>query len=390
MSDQDSSPSREREEALQRFFALSTADQLRAHQEIKTYLADELGEEDELDRIIAQRGQALGALRRVFEELRARGALSADRAPTAAQFDQLARELRLEAEPGAPWGRARIVRAYGSWRNAQAALLGETVLESPVQRQQRRKAGGKRRTHEEPLAALRAWLRTEPVSRTMTSYDDFAKSRNRKLEKGGAQRFPTAIAITMSLALTWAECLRAAESPGGFEKIHNSKRAALTETLADEELIGSKIIQALLDQNPHVTRVLLDQDHFPAPVATIGRTRAWLAGDIKLYAAGKPVPQRKHGELQAHVLGSVEIAQRLGIHIDYVRTKIGHRNWARSPKARRQGRLDPLLVASISRRMAQTKEEATEAAKAVELREPLRRGTAGIFELSETPLSRTA
>lgn len=50
---------RERKQALRRFFVLSEADQLRAHQEIKEHLGAELDEEGAADRLVAARASAL-------------------------------------------------------------------------------------------------------------------------------------------------------------------------------------------------------------------------------------------------------------------------------------------------------------------------------------------
>lgn len=329
----------ERQEALRRFFALSNADQLRAFAEIKGHLASAPGKADELDRVIARRAEALAALEAVARDLRERGHLTSGKAPTAKQFDEVARHLGLVAEAGGCWSRARVVRAYGSWRSAQAALLGERVPPSAEQRQQRRDIGLTRRRSEEPMVALKTWLNERPVSKARTDYDEFAKAQNRDQRKIAGERLPLARSIVVELAMNWTDCLRAAQSPGGLEGVRSTRRIALLDSLDDGELIGSVTIAALLDQSYFTTRALLRREGFPAPVAEIGRMRAWLVGDIKRFRLARPFPQRNPSELQKDLFGTTELAKCLSLDRDYLRAMLAQQNWARLPKP--AGRVGP-------------------------------------------------
>ncbi len=106
--------------ALRFVFALTLGDQLRVHEALSGYLAAaRLAPRS--NRKLEERKAALGAMRAVCEKL----GLPDGTAPTVKQFSETARELDLSMTV------ATVTAAWGRWRFAQAALLGERAPESP-------------------------------------------------------------------------------------------------------------------------------------------------------------------------------------------------------------------------------------------------------------------
>lgn len=104
--------------------------------------------------------------------------------------------------------------------------------------------------------------------------------------------------------------------------------------LGDEDLVGANAIQALLGYRTQRVEWLLKQPNFPAPVVRLGKVgvRGWYLGDLRAYAAEKPVPPRKDGEVQEKVVDAEALAQELGRHSDYLRASVNKEHWHRIPR----------------------------------------------------------
>jgi hypothetical protein len=76
---------------------------------------------------------------------------------------------------GIGFSSAKIVRVWGRWRDATAALSGERDHSTVAERAYRRTYLGAGRTREEPLAAVRMWLESHDGSSYSVDYDDWAR-----------------------------------------------------------------------------------------------------------------------------------------------------------------------------------------------------------------------
>lgn len=262
-------------------------------------------------------------LTRVADHLRAEGGLSHAQAPTARQFDQTTQAIGLEMRS------SRVVRAFGSWRNAKAALLGEHVLETPAQRRLRRHASTRARTHEDHITALRLWLATKPPALRRADYDAFAHAENQAQQHGSP--LPRSSAIVSGLGIAWDEALRVAKGDTSLDAVHRSEGEEL-KGRDDQDLVGTAAVRALLGVRTQQVDELLRDPDFPVPVARLGRARVWVLGDLRAYRAGKPVPDRAEGELQRKLVGTTEMAELAGIDIDYLRTLISKQRWHLIPR----------------------------------------------------------
>lgn len=304
---------------------LPRSEQLAAFEEIREYLGQDVGIETDVDRLIEREQEALSVLRRVADDLRERGALGPDRAPTADQFDAVAKRL------GLTWDRSRVVRVFGLWRNAKRSLLDQHVTQGRAQRRFRHKTAGRRRSHEECLTAVRGWLGSKPEGLQRLDYDSWAEKENRK--RGDDERpLPMAEAIRSRLGFPWSDVVKVAQ--GTIELSAALKRQArrVLRGRSDDDLVGAAAVQALLGTPTQHVPSLLARPDFPRPVTRIGRTRAWVLGDLKAYGDGRPAPKRSENEFQDKVLDSSQVARRLGLRQDSVLRLIHEKRWDRLPQ----------------------------------------------------------
>ena len=146
----------ELEAALQRVLALPLRDQLEVLSALRESLSADLADADDArDKQIEERAGALQAIEAVSDKLK----LPKGLAPTSTQFRQLAPTVA----PG--WNVTRISRAFGRWRLAQRVFLGEAVAETAAQRDLRRSRVGRKRSHEDVVTGVRAWLETKPLAK---------------------------------------------------------------------------------------------------------------------------------------------------------------------------------------------------------------------------------
>lgn len=277
--------------------------------------------ETQADRELRQRQEALAALRRVQAHL----GRDCDAKLTPREFDQAAPELGLE------WNSAKVVRAWERWRLATEALVGNRVPPSPTRRVRRRETGGKSRTHEEYLTAVRAWLASEPDSRSSAAYEAFVAEHDERRE-GDEPPLPRYQAIRIGLSLHWSEIV--AVAVGKMTLAEASKRA--TDAIGDEEgeetLIGRTTVARLLGRGHSHIGTLLAQETFPRPVARLYGNRYWRRGDIVAYGEGRPFATRREGEFQAEVLDSRELATLLGLTRKALRTRLWEERWDVLPR----------------------------------------------------------
>src|SRR5262249_23533543 len=117
--------------ALRRFYQLPQRLQLEFFDIAHEYLELGVGVETRVSRELQARRDALAAMVRAAEHLR----LADNEAPIGTQYDAAADALGLMP-------RHEIITAYQRWRNAQRALTGGWVPETPAQRALRRATSG--------------------------------------------------------------------------------------------------------------------------------------------------------------------------------------------------------------------------------------------------------
>jgi len=101
----------------------------------------------------------------------------------------------------------------------------------------------------------------------------------------------------------------------------------------EDALVGLAAIGRLLNRSHASTRTLANTDgHFPIPVAHIGKHRAWLYEDIKLYKRGFASPKRQEDELEHLFMDSEELRTNLGLSQRTLRLIIINKRWDRAPQ----------------------------------------------------------
>lgn len=123
-------------DALERFFALPRDAQLEHHRVTGNFLGAAHRAETPIERGLRRQAETLAALQAVQEKM----GLTADRAPTADQFDDVARRLGLDED------RNTVRRAFGTWSAATTTLTGGAPVESAAQRSHRREVARRKRT----------------------------------------------------------------------------------------------------------------------------------------------------------------------------------------------------------------------------------------------------
>jgi hypothetical protein len=202
--------STELRDVLDRFYALSTKGQLELFAEACEHLGSAAWAEDEVEREIDKRAEALKALETVAAELRDRGEFREGKSPTVVELNATAKRLGLDISS------AVVIGAFIRWGIAKTVLKGGQAREKPSRKRARVAAVGRRRTHEDHLAAVRLWLETRPTKLTTSDYDAFVKEANRKKEN--AERpLPGAEAVTTGLRVGWPTVLRVARGEVGLD-----------------------------------------------------------------------------------------------------------------------------------------------------------------------------
>jgi predicted DNA-binding transcriptional regulator AlpA len=316
--------SAELRDALDRFYALSTRDQLEFFGRAREHLGSGAWAEDEVEKEIEKRDEALEALEVVVEDLRARGEFREGKSPTTKEFDTVAERLGLEIRSGF------VVRAFLRWREARKVLEGGRGREKPSRRRARSAAVGRSRTHEDHLTAVRRWLQTDPGKVTMADYDAFVDEQNRKAD-GVERRLPGADAVTTGLRIGWPEVLQVARGELELDDARSAKESELLEGLTDESLVRADVVVALTGIRSQRIGQLIRKGEFPVPAAKLGHINAWFLGDVKRVRDEVSVPRRAEFFFQDEVFDLPQIAIAIDRNVDSVRTLLTEEDWDRIP-----------------------------------------------------------
>ncbi|WP_445151156.1 hypothetical protein [Baekduia sp. Peel2402] len=261
------------------------------------------------DRRLQARVDALRALASVRDEL----GLRTDERLTVRAFN--------EAAPGRVpgWNASRVVRAWGSWRNATDVLAGA----KPPRRAEREAVmlvrGFNRSSRRPPLDGLLEWLDTKPAKLNNAAYDEWARARNAELGPR-EPRYLLAGGVTFAMSVNgFAEARRHAEAvlddadpppPEGYE--------AAGRTLV-------RFADLAREFSMHRATFTLRVRETPLPEPALhhaGRT-FWLREDCELWAKGETV-ERRGGELDATVFDWQRLAVKLGINPQTARDRMMH------------------------------------------------------------------
>lgn len=313
------------EAALQRVLDLPTKDQLELFASLRQYLGDDLtsGEEAK-DRQIEERTGALRAIEAVAKQLK----LPKDKAPTSTQFKQAAPK----AAPD--WNVTRVTRAFGRWRLAQRAFLGEDLLATAAQLDQRRQTIARKRSHEDLIAGVRQWLRSKPSTESQPSYDQWRKQENKRREKSGEPPLVLAVSTRVTLSLPWEAILEIAKGKTTLA----AERKARAKVLGQGRFAGKQYVAYLLGCAERDIDAYLRRGEFPTPVAQIGKFQVWETADLKAYAAGRSYPKRQPMELQERIMSTQQLATELGVQARTLMTWVDQKRWDKVPEpAERMG-----------------------------------------------------
>jgi hypothetical protein len=318
--------SAELRDVLDRFYALPTKDQLELFAEAREHLGSEAWAEDDAEREIDKRTEALAALEVVAAELRQRGEFREGKSPTVVEFDATAKRLGLGISSSV------VIGAFIRWRIAKTVLEGGRAREKPSRRRARVAAVGRARTHEDHLAAVRLWLETGPTKLATGDYDAFVEEANRS--KDSAERpLPGANAVTTGLRVGWPTVVRVARGEAELDVARKARESELLEGLTDESLVGADVVAALTGIRSQRIGQLTRKGEFPAPAAKLGRVNAWFLGDVKRVRDEKPIPPRaEHFFFQDEVFDLPHLALTFDRNVDSVRTLLSEEAWDRIPR----------------------------------------------------------
>jgi predicted DNA-binding transcriptional regulator AlpA len=233
-------------------------------------------------------------------------------------------------ELGLQWTSAKVVRAFGRWRNACQALKGGWVPETAQQRILRRSYFAQDRTHEDYVVAVREWLETKPAREFRTDYDDWTRDRNGRL-KEGEKPLPGIKTVQNALPIEWERMLRIAKGDGDLA---DELQSAIAEATKDEAepLVGLTAMALILGRSKQHAADWLARDDFPKPVARLVGKRVWLKEDIEAVRNGESFPKREPYSMQHLYMDQEGIEQILGKPYSSWGNKISQQRWDKVPK----------------------------------------------------------
>lgn len=318
--------SAELRDALDRFYALSTRDQLEFFARAREHLGSEAWGEDEVEKEIGKRAEALEALEAVADDLRARGEFREGKSPTVKEFDAAAERLGLGIRSGV------VIGAFIRWRVAKTVLEGGRARERPSRRRAKAAAVGRARTHEDYLQAVRFWLATDRAAETRRDYDAFVDEENRKRSGSADRPLPSSRAVTTGLRLGWRDVIPVARGDVTHERALEVKEAELLKGLTDESLVGGEVVTVITGARAQRIGAEIRDGVLPAPAAKIGRVHAWVLGDLMKVRDGQPVPRRREFFFQDEVIDLPGLGRAIGFNVDHLRTLLNEEAWDRVPR----------------------------------------------------------
>jgi hypothetical protein len=299
---------------------LPMADQLQMHEAWGAYLGLDPGHPTKVARKRELLTLAIECLRRAAKHHH----LPDGQAPIIREYQEAQQALELELSSHKIW------RAFGGWRWAQAACVGEQTQASAEQTAHSRATRGIRRVSAPYIEQVKAWLDEHPRSTTEKDHENYVVEYNDKLPPG-TPKLVTPNTVRVQLGISWEDAKAVAR---GEMSLDDAREVALgtISTSSDLALIGVGDIGRLRKMSRSVVAADTERLGFPVHVATVNGMRAWMLNDVLAYYDRHTVPSRTKGELQDEILDGRQMEERLHRTGDYLRTAIHKRAWHRIPQ----------------------------------------------------------
>ena len=287
-----------------RLLELPRSQQVRAYNELRTYLAIKPAIYDDVERKLEREGAAYKALRDASEHLGI-----CDRALKVREFKAAIAALGRSSE----WSSEKMIRLFGSWRAAVESYAGRPPV-SPEQAAMRSHLGGRRRTHEDYLTAVRLWLATDPPKVTVGDYADWARRTN-GMRRPTDPVMPAAQTVRAGLARSWPDILRVARGEVSLDDTEArsvSKNADRTD--GPDFLIGLTTVAGILSLNVTTAIGKTRSEGFPPVALTLDGCSVWLKEDVEAYAAEQQRTDWPQRSLAERYCSRREVANLLCLH----------------------------------------------------------------------------
>lgn len=264
--------------------------------------------QDALDRQLS----VMPHLHRAADEL----GITRDQPMTVSMYRSVAGPLGLMSE----WS---VIRAFKSWRQADAARRGDRVRASVAQLERRRIAKGKRRNQEDYLAGLQLFLRRpNPTVNDKPAYNAFVRDYNARLAADG-RPLVQADSVTLGLSLPWDLCMAVAGGRLTLDRAREMQVSTIREEAGTLELVSVRVISLLLGCSHSYATELTTRVDFPRRAALVNDAPVWVLGDIQAFASGKTLPARIVDELQSLIYDSRQLTAELAFSSgDVLRTAL--------------------------------------------------------------------
>jgi len=311
-------------EALRRCLELPERERLELHRQLTEYLLAPADDRrpSQLDLTLERRRKALEDLNRAARVLCKRGQLSKGAAPTAAQYRDLSRELGLISITA-------VTRAFGLWHYARQALSGTELPESQARRRIRQLTAKRRSSHLDAISSVRQWLNTDPAPTTQAAFSAFVAKQNELLAPGQ----PTLLAhagVASALCLPWAEVLSVARAEKTLSEARQQAIEALDEESRPLGLISATQVGLVLGK-AHSHIPYLAKHGLPKHRAQVAGQKGWSLQEIEAWRDGKPFPG-SGDQSQLNLIGSKELAERVGLTVESLRTAVHQQRWSSVPR----------------------------------------------------------
>jgi predicted DNA-binding transcriptional regulator AlpA len=289
-------PSRALRDVLERADRLSEADLLHLYERLVAELEGQpLGEARREGRL-RRRVEALRALQSVRDEL---GLADGERL-TAKVFNEVA------PQRVGGWNASRVVRAWGTWRNAADVLAGAC----PPRRAEREAVtlvrGFRRSSRRSPLDGLLGWISLDPGERGQHAYNAWARARNAELGPD-EQRYLGGTGVASAMGMTFALARRQAEVILADEEAPSVRYEVASQALVRLPGFAQKFGLTGAGLLAQTTRTPL-----PPPVLRHDQHVYWLEDDCERWRKGETV-ERTEYELDENVLDRARLSQALNL-----------------------------------------------------------------------------
>jgi len=292
---------------LARAAQLPEAELLQLYEHLGVALAGQPIGEPRRDRRLRERTHAL----RTLAAVRAHLELADGERLTAGQFTASCRVLDND------WNHSRVIRAWGTWRNATDVLAGAEPVRRAEQEAVKLALGFRRSSRRPALDGLLEWLKTKPRGKGIHRYDAWARDTNAALaphETPYLTGSGTAGAMRMGFteARRYAEAILAGTEPAPIEQ----------PAVTDHALLTFPAFAAKLGLSESGLRGRAERDGRPLPPAVLQHDQRlyWSADDGERWISGETTT-RDEFELDATVLDRRRLAQQLGLSRDTVRER---------------------------------------------------------------------